>query len=333
MILFLVIILSAGGIFIYKKLYSPIFDIDKTVYLYIDERKDYPDLLLQLQTTAHIKDLNVFKQLARSFKYPENMRTGRYAVQPETTAREIISVLSNGIQAPVRLTFNNIRLKEDFTHRISGELMLKEDSLLNRLNNPDYCSQFHLDTSTVLCLFIPDTYEIYWNTGVDKFIQRMKREYDKFWTPERLDKAESIPLTPVQASILASIVEEETAVAAEYPVVAGLYINRLKQAMPLQADPTVKYAVGDFTLRRILNVHLKTDSPYNTYLHRGLPPGPIRLPSVKGIDAVLNYGKHNYIYMCAKADFSGRHAFATNIAEHNRNADEYWRALNERGIR
>jgi UPF0755 protein len=329
---FPVVVLLAGGIIIYKKLYSPIFDIDKTVYIYVNEKKDYQDLLLQLQTTAHIKNLNVFKQLAKSVKYPENMRTGRYAVQPQATAGEILSILANGIQTPVKLTFNNIRLKEDFASRISEALMLEKDSLLNRLNNPDYCRQFALDTNTILCLFIPNTYEIYWNTGTDKFIRRMKKEYDTFWTSERLVKANAIPLTPVQASILASIVEEETAVAAEYPTVAGLYINRLKRAMPLQADPTVKYAVGDFSLRRILKLHLKTASPYNTYLHGGLPPGPIRLPSVRGIDAVLNYSKHNYLYMCAKSDFSGKHEFATGIAEHNRNAGRYRAALNARKI-
>jgi UPF0755 protein len=331
-ILFFFIILAAGGIFIFKKIHSPIFNIDKMVYLYVDERKDYSDLLLQLQTVANIKDLNTFKQLAKSVKYAENMKIGRYAVKPETTAREIVSILSNGIQTPVKLTFNNIRLKEDLAHRISEELMLVKDSLLNRLNDPSYCTQFSLDTNTVHCLFIPNTYEIYWNIGVDKFIRRMKKEYDRFWTPERLSRAESISITPVQASILASIVEEETAADSEYPVVAGLYINRLKQGMPLQADPTVKYAVGDFSLRRILNVHLKTNSPYNTYLYRGLPPGPIRLPSARGIDAVLNYSRHNYIYMCAKADFSGKHEFATTIAEHNRNADRYRVALNVRKI-
>jgi UPF0755 protein len=332
LIISFVIILSVGSVIIYKKLYSPLFDIDKTVYIYIDEKKDYHNLLLQLQTTACIKNLRAFKQLAASLNYPSNMHTGRYAAKPETTLKEFLFILSNGIQTPVKVTFNNIRLKEDFARRISEELMFREDSLLNRLNNPDYCAQFGLDTNTVLCLFIPNTYEIYWNTGVDKFVRRMKREYDRFWTPERLSQAESIPITPVQASILASIVEEETTAAPEYPLVAGLYINRLKRGMPLQADPTVKYAIGDFTLRRILNVHVKTDSPYNTYLHGGLPPGPIRLPSVRGIDAVLNYSKHNYLYMCAKADFSGRHEFATSIAEHNRNANRYWGALNARKI-
>jgi UPF0755 protein len=331
-ILFFLIILLVGGGVIYRKLYSPAFDIDGTVYIYIDERKNYQDLLLQLQTAARIKDAEAFKRFAGSVKYPGKMRTGRYAVQPEMTIRDLVTVLSNGVQAPVRLTFNNLRLKEDFARRMGEELMFDGDSLLHRLNDPVCCMQCGMDTATILCMFIPNTYEIYWNTGVDVFIRRMKKEYDRFWTPERRAKAEAIGMTPVQVSILASIVEEETAVAAEYPVVAGLYINRLRKGMLLQADPTVKYAVGDFGLRRILNVHLKTDSPYNTYIYRGLPPGPVRVPSIKGIDAVLNYDRHTYIYMCAKADFSGRHAFATNMADHNKNANRYRSALNARRI-
>ncbi len=332
-ILFLfAIILVACGTLVYIKLFSPAFDIKDTAYVYIDERKDYNELLLQLQTAAHIKDLNAFKQLSTATGYQKKMRTGRYAIQPGMTIRQAFSIMANGIQSPVKLTFNNIRLKQDFTKRMGEELMFKGDSLLACLDRQEVCARYDLDTTTILCMFIPNTYEIYWNTTVEQFMQRMKKEYDRFWTEARREKAAAIPLSPVQVSILASIVEEETAVAGEYATVAGLYINRLKNGMLLQADPTVKFAVGDFSLRRILNIHLKTDSPYNTYLYKGLPPGPIRLPSIRSIDAVLNYQQHNYIFMCAKEDFSGRHNFATNIAAHNQNAAKYRQALNRRGI-
>ena len=211
--------------------------------------------------------------------------------------------------------------------------MINNDELLSYLGDEDYCRSLGFDAVTIKTMFIPNTYEVYWNTPADKLVERMKREYDSFWNDERLKKAENIRLSPIEVSILASIVEEETAVPEEYPVVAGLYINRLYKNMPLQADPTVKYAVGDFTLRRILNIHLEVESPYNTYLNGGLPPGPIRIPSVRGIDAVLNYTKHNYIYMCANDDFSGRHNFAVTLSEHNRNAQKYRAELNRRGIR
>ncbi len=328
----LIIIFIAGGI-IYNKLFSSFFNIDNTVYVYIDERKDFNDLLFQLETTAKMKDIGTFKQLASTLKYPQKMKTGRYAVNPGMNCKDLLQVLVNGRQTPCRITFNNIRLKEDFAKRIGNQLMFGEGELLQQLNDSISCSQLNFDTNTILCLFIPNTYEMYWNVPIKSFMDKMKKEYDRFWTPERLQKAQSIPLSPIQVSILASIVEEETASGSEYPVVAGLYINRLEQGMLLQADPTVKFAVGDFSIKRVLNVHLSEDSPYNTYKYQGLPPGPIRIPSIKGIDGVLNYAHHNYLYMCAKEDFSGKHNFASTWSEHCRNAEKYRNALNRNGIR
>jgi UPF0755 protein len=249
------------------------------------------------------------------------------------TCRQLLQNLKNGNQAPCRITFNNIRLKEDLAKRIGEQLMFSEGELYQQLNDSAVCAQLGFDTNTILCMFIPNTYEMYWNISVERFMKRMQSEYDKFWTPERIEKAQGISLTPIQVSILASIVEEETAASSEYSTVAGLYINRLRRGMLLQADPTVKYAMGDFSLRRILFVHLETDSPYNTYKYAGLPPGPIRIPSIRAIDAVLNYARHNYIYMCAKEDFSGKHNFATTLSEHNANAAKYRAALNRLNIR
>jgi UPF0755 protein len=328
----LLIAVTIGGM-LYYRLFSPFFNINETVYVYINERKDYRDLLMQLESGAKIKDVKMFERLASAMNYPEKMKTGRYAVKPEMNCKELLSVLTNGLQVPCNVTFNNIRLKEDLVERIGQQFMFHPGDLLQKLNDPEVCAEFGFNTETILCMFIPNTYEMYWNISVDNFLHRMKKEYDRFWTDERLSKAETIPLSKLQVSILASIVEEETVMKSEYSIVAGLYINRLKRRMLLQADPTVKYAVGDFALRRILNVHLETESPYNTYKHSGLPPGPIRIPSISGLDGVLNYSKHNYIYMCAKEDFSGAHNFATTLAEHNRNADRYRSVLNRNNIR
>ncbi len=329
-ILFIII---ATCTYVYKKYTSPFFNVEQNVYVYINENKDYDDLLSQLQNVAKIKNIQVFDQMSKAVKYPENIRTGRYAVTPQMSCKQLLQNLRNGSQTPCRVTFNNIRLKEDFVKRISEQLMFSEDALYQQLNDSSVCAHLGFDTHTILCMFIPNTYEMYWNISIEKFLNKMKSEYDKFWNSERIQQAQEIPLTPVQVSILASIVEEETAAYSEYPIVAGLYINRLKRDILLQADPTVKFSVGDFSLKRILFAHLETDSPYNTYKHVGLPPGPIRIPSIRGIDAVLNYQKHQYIYMCAKEDFSGKHNFAITLTEHNLNAAKYRSALNRNNIK
>jgi UPF0755 protein len=199
-------------------------------------------------------------------------------------------------------------------------------------SDSDSCARWGFTPATIPVLFIPDTYEMYWDISYEKFMAKMQKENEHFWTSARKAKADSIGLTPIQISILASIVEEESNNKIERPAIAGLYLNRYRIGMPLQADPTVKFAVNDFTLRRILFEHLKTDSPYNTYKYVGLPPGPIRVPSASGIDAVLNYQHHEYLYMCANADFSGRHAFARNMKEHHQNAQRYRNELDKRKI-
>ena len=329
-----VIAIAVCGTIAYYAIYMPNFKMKETKYVYIyEDNKDFKILCQELSDSVGCSNIDFFEILAKFRGYPENMKSGRYAIEPGMNNNTVLNHLRRGQQAPIRLTFNNMRLISDLTDRLSGQLMIGNDDLLAYLVNEDYCESLGFTTTTIKTMFIPNTYEVYWNIQADKLIERMKREYDAFWTKERLKKAENIRLSPVEVSILASIVEEETAMPEEYPVVAGLYINRLYKGMPLQADPTVKYAVGDFSLRRILNIHLEVESPYNTYLNEGLPPGPIRIPSVRGIDAVLNHTQHNYLYMCAKEDFSGRHNFAVTLKEHNRNADKYRAELNRRGIR
>jgi len=327
----LILLLICGNLYI--KVFSPALDTNEVTELYIDENKDYEAILNQLQIQSHLKDIGLFKQLASLMKYPENIKSGKYEINPKLNYIELIRMLRNGNQIPVKLTFNNIRLKKDFSERIGNQLMFNHEILLSKLNDWDVCKSFGFDTNTILCMFLPNTYEVYWTISINQFLERMKKEHERFWTEDRLRKARELSLSPVEVSILASIVEEETAVSSEYPIVAGLYINRLRKGWLLQADPTVKFALGDFEIRRVLNVHLEVESPYNTYKNQGLPPGPIRIPSIAGINAVLNYSHHNYMFMVAKEDFSGLHHFSVTLAEHNRYANKYREALNRNNIK
>ncbi len=331
-VVLVIIFLACGGYIYYYLLKQPNFFPDKTVYVYIRPGMPFDSLLVQLETTGKVKHPNSFIQLFEYKEYEKNIKPGRYAIEPEMNNDVLIKRLISGKQTPVKLTFNNIRTVPQFAGRISTQLMADSLEMINTLQNKDFISSLGFNSETLPAMFIPNTYEIYWTTSPENFCERMKKEFDRFWNPDRLAKAEAIGLTPIQVSTLASIVEEETNKQDESPIVAGLYINRLKIGMKLQADPTVKFAVGDFALRRVLNVHLETDSPYNTYQNYGLPPGPIRFPSIQVIDAVLNYTHHDYIYMCAKEDLSGRHNFAITGSQHSINRDKYIQALNQRGI-
>jgi UPF0755 protein len=328
-----VLLLLGAVLCFYRLLYTPDFNVKETVYVYIDEEMTFDELCCQLVDLAGCSHIGNFRKLAGWLKYPDNMKTGRYAVTPGTDHLKLLNTLRRGQQTAMRITFNNIRLKADLAGRLGEQLMIDSDDILSFLTDEEFCRSTGFTDETIIAMFIPNTYEVYWNISAENFMKRMKQEYDGFWTDQRKEKAKTIGLTPVEASILASIVEEETAIADEYPVVSGLYINRLKRDIPLQADPTVKFAVGNFSLRRILNKHLEIESPYNTYNHTGLPPGLLRIPSIKGLDGVLNEMKHNYLYMCAKEDFSGRHNFAVTLIEHNRNANRYRNALNRLHIR
>jgi UPF0755 protein len=211
--------------------------------------------------------------------------------------------------------------------------MMDSLSLSILLKDSTFCAKQGFDTASIVCMFVPDTYEVYWNTSIENLMSRLKKEHDKFWDSSRQAKATAIGLTPNEVCTLASIVDEETSNNPEKPMIARMYLNRLAKGMALQADPTVKFALKDFAIRRIYHNMLNTDSPYNTYRYAGLPPGPIKVASVAGIDAVLNAPNHSYLYMCAKEDFSGTHNFASTYSEHLRNAAKYTKALNERGIK
>ena len=331
LLLLLLVLGGGGGAYL---LLAPNFTPPHgTAYVYIRPTDTFDGLCQQLKDSAGCRQINAFRLAARLLRYADRrMPTGRYAVRPGVNNLDLLLDLRRGNQSPVRITFRNVRLKHDLCLRLAEQLMVDAPTLESLLDDSTRCAALGFTPETVKAMFIPNTYEVYWNSSADKLLNRMKREYDAFWTEARRNRAEQIQLTPVEVSILASIVEEESAVPDEYPTIAGLYLNRLYQGMLLQADPTLKYAVGDFTLQRILDSHKSVDSPYNTYLYPGLPPGPLRIPSITAIDAVLNYAHHDYIYMCAREDFSGRHNFASTLAEHNQNARRYREELNRRGI-
>jgi UPF0755 protein len=305
---------------------------DEKDYLCIPDSSSFENVTELLDKKANVYNLSSFKQVSALLRYGAKIRSGRYELKSGMNNFQLVRILRSGRQTPVKLSFNNIRTKEQLAGRLGSQLMADSVSILKLLNDSAFLSTYNLNPYTSISLFIPNTYEVFWNTNAKELFERMNKEYSAFWTDERKVKADSIPLTQAEVSTLASIVEEETNNKADRPMVAGLYINRLNTKMPLQADPTVKFALGDFSIKRILFGHLRTVSPYNTYKNIGLPPGPIRVVTPNGIDAVLNYSHHNYIYMCASETLNGLHKFAVTWEEHQVNAKKYQAELNKRKI-
>jgi len=307
-------------------------DKESTV-IFIPTNSNFDEVVNILSTEAGLKSAANFRFTAQRKSYGENIRSGRYRIKNNISNNSLVNMLRSGNQEPIKLKFNNIRTIDLFCERVSQVVEFSSEQLCDLLKNDSIASSYGFNKENFATMFIPNTYELFWNVSPEKFVERMHTEYKRFWTKERLEKAERISLNPIEVSILASIVESETIKRDEMPKVAGLYINRLRKGMRLEADPTVKFALGDFELKRILFRHLEFVSPYNTYLNHGLPPGPICFPEPTTIDAVLNFEKHDYIFMCAKDDFSGYHAFARTHAEHSRNAARYHQALNRLKIR
>lgn len=332
--------LVLGGI-AYKIKYSSCYDEQEKAIVYVYPDDTQKSLIAKLEEAR----VNTFGWGMLESVSTFNLHTGRYAIEPGMSILDVFRLLRNHQQEPVNLTIPTLRLsiapkdqpQPMALDRLAGvmarNLMTDSVAVVTLLSDTASYEQYGMTPETFPTLFLPNTYQVYWDISPEDLMKRIKKEYDNFWTDERKKKAEQQGLTPQTASILASIVEEETANNEEKPMVAGLYLNRLHKGMLLQADPTVKFAVGDWTLRRVLNVHLQADSPYNLYRNKGLTPGPLRIPTTIGIDAVLNAVKHDYIYMCAKETFDGTHNFAVTYAEHQANARRYVKALNARGIR
>lgn len=302
-------------------------------FVNVDDDDTIDSVYVKLRANASPRQMLGFKLLASLSRYGKHIRTGHFQTGPSVSSFTLLRHMKNGMQTPIELTIPNVRTNDDLANALAGDLMLPADSIIHFLRDSARCANLGFDTATIMCVFLPNTYEVYWNTTTDRFMKRMKKEYDAFWTPKRQAQAKAAGLSPTEVITLASIIDEETANDAEKPMIAGMYLNRYHQGMPLQADPTIKFALRQFHLRRIYHNLLSTPSPYNTYQNVGLPPGPIRIPTLAGINAVLNFVRHDYLYMCAKEDFSGTHNFARTYSEHLANARKYSKALNDRGIK
>lgn len=332
-----IIIIAAGivaGIQFYLHVFASNVDLGKkeSVHLHIPSGSSYEDVLDILIETGTLINPDRFHRVALRKNYPNRIMPGRYLIRNGMSNNCLVNLLRSGKQDPVHLTFTNIRTKEQLAGVISARLETDSLSILQLLNNHKAMAGAGMDTLTGILLFIPNTYQVYWNTTAHDLLRRMQREYEAFWNDARQQRAAEIGLSPRETGILASIVAAETSIPDEMPRIAGVYMNRLQRNIPLQADPTVIFAMGDFQIRRVLNHHLEIDSPYNTYLYAGLPPGPINLPEPRVLDAVLHYEEHDYLYFSAKPDFSGRHVFAKTYAEHLANARRYREALNRMNI-
>lgn len=339
LVIFSVVLVTAASIYgymIYRSIFAPNTNFDqKEIYVNIPTGADF-DKVVAIMTPV-VKDMDRFKMVAQKKSYIQNVKSGRFLIKNDMNSNAIINSLRQNVA--IDLAFNNQERLEDFAGRVATQIEADSLSLLNAFRDKKFLEENGFTEENVLCMFIPNSYEFFWNISAEKFRDRMAKEYRKFWTPERLAKAEKLNLTPIQVSILASIVHKETVKKDERPKVAGVYLNRLASGMKLEADPTVIYAVkkasGDFNrvIKRVLYKDLETDSPYNTYKYQGLPPGPIAMPDITALDAVLNPEKHNYIYFCASVTNFGYHEFAVTPAQHEVNRQKYVAWVNSQGIK
>jgi UPF0755 protein len=322
------VLLISFGYYAYQICYTPNVLVGKSDrILTIKEGDTFKDIQDRIHEGDVVQDLISFSFLAKLTGYDEELKPGRYVLKANMTNLQALRVLRSGKQEPVRITFNNVRLLSDLSEKITHNLGMTPQEFEAAVVEFAMSNPYGFNKDNIMTMFIPNTYEVYYNVLPKALVERMHQEYENFWTAERKAKAKEVGLTEIEVSILASVVQAETIKSAEAPVIAGLYLNRLRKGIALQADPTLVFAVGDFSLKRVLNEHKAIDSPYNTYKYPGLPPGPINMPSIGSLDAVLNYTKSDYYYMCAKEDFSGNHNFTNSYEVHMKNAARYQRAL------
>jgi UPF0755 protein len=336
LIIFLLLLIAGASavIMMYNRIWRDNINASagEPIEIYIPTGSDFSDVYQIFREMDILRDTSSFRWVAIKKNYPRHVNPGRYMIQGRPGNNKLVEMLRAGLQEPVRVVFNNIRTPEQFAGIIGEQIEPDSVDILNVFTDDEMLANNRLNRETVLGVFIPNTYEMYWNTSAELFLERMVREYRVFWNENRLSKARKIGLEPMEVMTLASIVDEESYFESEEARIAGLYVNRLKKGIRLQADPTVKYAAGDMNMTRVLRKHTQIESPYNTYRHSGLPPGPIVIPSISAIDAVLDYERHKYLYMCAREDFSGYHNFANTLSQHNKNARSYQNALNRRKI-
>jgi UPF0755 protein len=317
--------------------YSMIFGLHITSkkanqVIFIPTGASYTQVLDTLNSNLFIKNINVFNWIARKKNYTEAVRPGRYVVAKKISYNELINLLRSGRQSPVKVTFSNVSTLNDIAGKFGKQLESDSTRIAGFFSDIKNYSNDGFKKENIISIFLPNTYEFYWNTDARGIYTRMLKEYKLFWNDARLSKAKEKGLTPIEVSILASIIDDEAVKSDEKQRIAGVYINRLKRGIPLQSDPTIKFAMNDITITRVLKKYLLVDSPYNTYKHSGLPPGPIGCPTIEGIDAVLNAENHDYLFFAAKADFSGYHNFSRTLSEHNKYALLYQKELNRRKI-
>lgn len=322
------ILLSSFSFYAYQIIYSANILVEKEdKVLIIDSDETFKSLQDKLYDMNYVQDLVSFSLLAKLMHYDTQIKPGRYLLKADMSNVQAIRLLRSGLQQPVNITFNNIRLKDEIAEKITSNIELTPEAFNKALEAYIHTNQEGFNENNIISMFIPNTYQVYYDVTGEQLVERMHDEYERFWNEERKKKADSIGLTPLEVSTLASIVQAESIKADESRKIAGLYMNRLKHGIPLQADPTLVFASGDFTIKRVLNVHKEVDSPYNTYKYAGLPPGPINMPTIHSIDAVLNYEDNDYLYMCAREDFSGYHNFASTLSQHLKNAARYQKQL------
>jgi UPF0755 protein len=337
-ILFVLLIgLGAGGYWAYKNVFKSNVHLNgkKFTYIYIPTGAKFEDVLDELYSQNIIDDHESFEWMAKEMDLPENVNPGKYRIGADMSNRSIVKMIVNGKQEKVKLFFNSqIRTKEQFMAYVAEKLEIDLGDLEEYCSNEEVLGEkYGLNSENFMCLIVPETYELNWTTHIDDFFEILKKSYDEVWTKERRNKAKAVGYTVPEVITLASIVQSESAIKSEQQKIAGVYINRLKKDMKLQADPTIVFANQSFEVQRVLSSDKDIDSPYNTYMYKGLPPGPICLVTTAAVDAVLNYSKHDYIFFCAKCDFSGYSKFTSDYAEHQKNAREYQNALNQKGIK
>lgn len=333
-----ILVAIAAGVYMansyYQRIYGSNISLGKkeSVHFYIPSTYSFNEVVQSLYNQGYILNKESFAWVAEQKNYPKKVKPGKYLLRDRMSNNELVNLLRSGNQVPVQVTFNNVRTMPELAGKIAFYLEADSSTFLRAFTNEQIADSLGFNLQTLPTIFIPNTYEFYWNTSPRKFIDRMAGEYKRFWTEERKAKARKIGLSQSQVGILASIVKAETSKKDEAPRVAGVYINRLQKGIALQADPTLIWALNNFTIKRVLDVHKKIESPYNTYKYKGLPPGPINLPEPSYLNAVLNFEHHNYLYFCAKEDFSGYHNFASSYNKHLQNARKYQQALNKRKI-
>ncbi|RNC79779.1 MAG: endolytic transglycosylase MltG [Winogradskyella sp.] len=331
------VIFGVIAYYIYGAMFSPNTNFEEdTKYIFISSDDDY--FTLRQKLIPLLNDMDSFDALAKQKEYSSNVKPGKYIIRKGMNNNEIINSIRSGNIA-VKVSFNNQNSLEDLAGRISRQIEADSLGLLKAMKDSTFLVKHNFKAETALGMYLPNSYQLFWNTTPEGFVKRMKREYDNFWNVDRSSKAEALNFTKAEVMALASIVYEESKQKTEQPRVAGVYINRLKIRMPLQADPTLKFAAyklpeyENTIIRRVLNIHKEIDSPYNTYKYAGLPPGLIAMPDLSAIDAVLNYEKHDYLYFAVDAQRPGFHRFAKSLSQHNANARKYHKYLDEKGIR